>query len=254
MNDTGVTAAEHMDAMYRYQRYVYDATRKFYLLGRDRLIADLAPPPGGRVLEVACGTGRNLILAAQRYPDAKLYGFDVSAAMLQTATANIERAGLGDRITLAPGDATTFSAERLFGVGAFDRIFISYALSMIPPWQAALGAALDALAPGGRLLIVDFGTQRRLLPTFKAGLRAWLAQFAVEPRDGLAQALDAIVAGRRDVSLSFSEPFRGYAVYAVLARAGDGSVVRQPLEAVEARRDDPRRPQERRGDVGDLER
>ena len=55
MGEPGQSAAQHMDAIYRYQRYVYDATRKFYLLGRDRLITELAPPAGGSVLEIACG-------------------------------------------------------------------------------------------------------------------------------------------------------------------------------------------------------
>ena len=31
-----------MDGVYRYQRHIYDLTRKYYLLGRDGLIADLA--------------------------------------------------------------------------------------------------------------------------------------------------------------------------------------------------------------------
>jgi S-adenosylmethionine-diacylgycerolhomoserine-N-methlytransferase len=135
-----------MDALYRYQRYVYDATRKFYLLGRDRLVADLAPGPGDRVLEVACGTGRNLIAAARRYPQARFFGFDISAAMLETACNSVARARLGDRIRIAAGDATDFSGERLFETAAFDRIFISYALSMIPPWRGALQQALGALA------------------------------------------------------------------------------------------------------------
>ena len=34
---------------------------------------------------------------------------------------------------------------------------ISYALSMIPPWREALAHALDVVAPGGALHIVDFG-------------------------------------------------------------------------------------------------
>jgi S-adenosylmethionine-diacylgycerolhomoserine-N-methlytransferase len=85
--NSGAPAAQHMDAIYRYQRYIYDATRKYYLLGRDRLIDELAPPPGGSVLEIACGTGRNLIKGARRYPDARFFGFDISAAMLDTAQA-----------------------------------------------------------------------------------------------------------------------------------------------------------------------
>ena len=50
-------AATRMDRMYRPQRYIYDLTRKPYLLGRDRLIAGLAAPDGGTILEIGCGTG-----------------------------------------------------------------------------------------------------------------------------------------------------------------------------------------------------
>ncbi len=80
-------AAALMDGMYRRQRHIYDLSRKFYLLGRDEAIARLRPAPGDRVLEIACGTGRNLVKLAQVYPDARLFGLDVSREMLATATA-----------------------------------------------------------------------------------------------------------------------------------------------------------------------
>lgn len=217
MAHSDVSAAQHMDAIYRYQRYVYDVTRKFYLLGRDRLIGELAPAPGDRVLEVACGTGRNLIAAARRYPEARFYGFDISTAMLDTAHGSIRRADLEDRIRIAAGDATDFSGERLFGVSAFDRIFISYALSMVPPWRSALQQALAALAPGGRLLIVDFGGQGQLPGWFKRGLRRWLAQFSVTPRDELAAELDRIAA-MPGLRVGHTQLYRGYAVYAVVTK------------------------------------
>ena len=50
-------AAQRMDAMYRYQRHIYDLTRKFYLFGRDQLLSALPAPPGAAVLEMGCGTG-----------------------------------------------------------------------------------------------------------------------------------------------------------------------------------------------------
>ena len=65
-----------MDAIYAWQRHIYDATRKYFLFGRDQLIATLDVPDGGTVLEVGCGTGRNLIQAARRYPTARLFGLD----------------------------------------------------------------------------------------------------------------------------------------------------------------------------------
>ena len=151
-----------------------------------------------QVLEVACGTGRNLIAAARRYPQARFFGFDISTAMLETAEKSIGRAGLADRIRIAPGDATAFSGERPFGTAAFDRIFISYALSMIPDWEGTIPAALAALAPGGSLHIVDFGQQERLPRWFRTLLRGWLAKFHVEPRAQLEDVLrrEAAAAGR----------------------------------------------------------
>jgi S-adenosylmethionine-diacylgycerolhomoserine-N-methlytransferase len=92
-----------MDGVYRRQRHVYDLTRKYYLLGRDRLIEELDVPPAGLVLELGCGTGRNLAHAALAYPDARFFGLDISSVMLETAAANLERDGLSGRIRLARG-------------------------------------------------------------------------------------------------------------------------------------------------------
>ncbi len=202
--------AGHMDAIYRSQRHFYDLTRKYYLLGRDRLIAELAPPPGGTVIEIGCGTGRNLIAAAKRFPDARYFGIDISEAMLTTARANVAKAGLSDRITLAQGDATAFDAMALFGVARFDRVFQSYTLSMIPDWQGALREGASKLAPGGRLDVVDFGQQERLPGAFRALLFGWLAQFDVSPRAELAATLDRIAAAN-SLTARFTPLYRGYA-------------------------------------------
>lgn len=223
------SAADHMDGIYRYQRYIYDATRKYFLLGRDRMLDGLKPPPGGTILEVGCGTGRNLILAARRYPGTTLYGFDISNAMLETARHSIARAGLADRIVVAQGDATDFDAMRLFGRAAddagFDRVFISYAVSMIPPWRAALPMAMRAVARGGSLHVVDFGQQTDLPRWFKAGLDAWLARFSVEPRGDLQAELDRVAAAS-GASLQFKRLYRDYAQIGVVTRKPDAGSTR----------------------------
>ena len=156
-----------MDDVYRRQRHFYDLTRKYYLIGRDHMLAGLEVPAGGNVLELGCGTGRNIILAARRYPNARFFGLDISHEMLATAAKAISRYGLSNRVTLAQGDATAFDAEALFGEQSFDRVFISYALSMIPGWRRAAAAAFAALKPGGSLHIVDFGQQERLPRWFR---------------------------------------------------------------------------------------
>ncbi|MCH9807793.1 MAG: class I SAM-dependent methyltransferase [Alphaproteobacteria bacterium] len=206
-----------MDGIYRYQRYIYDVTRKYFLLGRDTLLEAMDPPAGGTILEVGCGTGRNLIKAARRNPNTKVYGFDISTMMLETARANIESAGLSDRITVVEGDATNFSTEELFGEQGIDRVFISYSLSMIPPWREAITQGLEAVKPGGSLHIVDFGQQERLPGLFKKGLSAWLAKFSVEPRPDLEQELQA-QADKTGCKLKFERILRDYAQHAIVSK------------------------------------
>jgi S-adenosylmethionine-diacylgycerolhomoserine-N-methlytransferase len=176
------SAASAMDGMYRHQRYIYDITRRYYLFGRDEMIARLAPPVGGTVLEAGCGTARNLLHAARRYPLAKFYGLDVSEEMLKTARASIDQSPFRDKIKVAQADATAFSAAELFGIQNIDRIFISYALSMIPPWQAVVDRAVSQLAPSGELHIVDFGTMASMPDLGRRGMRRWLTKFSVTPR------------------------------------------------------------------------
>ena len=210
-------AAALMDRMYRRQRHIYDLSRKFYLLGRDEAISRLRPAPGDRVLEIGCGTGRNLVKLAQAYPEAQLFGVDVSREMLATAAASTARAGLTSRIALAQADATALDPRGIFGCVNFERVMISYALSMIPPWREALARALDVVAPGGSLEIVDFGDCAGLPGSFKAGLMRWLAAFDVTPREDLSDALAALAA-HRGMTCEIEDWFRGYAVLAVSRR------------------------------------
>jgi len=178
-----------MDGVYRYQRHVYDLTRKYYLFGRDRLIAQMRPAPGSHIVEVGCGTARNLIRMAGLYPETRLFGLDASAAMLETARARIGRAGLAHRIGLAQGYAEHLSPA-MFGLeGPFDDVVFSYSLSMIPDWNQALIAASGALGPDGRIHIVDFADLGAWPRPLRAALRSWLALFHVAPRLELLEAL-----------------------------------------------------------------
>ncbi|MBS8261266.1 class I SAM-dependent methyltransferase [Roseibium polysiphoniae] len=220
MSATAETA-QLMDAVYRNQRHVYDLTRKYYLLGRDLLIDRLEPPFGANVLELGCGTGRNLIEAATRFPNAHFYGVDISQEMLDTAQRNIDKAGLSNRIRLARGDASDPAAADPFRITSFERVFYSYTLSMIPVWREALRAGAARLAPGGRISVVDFGQQERLPASFRALLFAWLRGFHVTPRADLETVLSEIAeeSGR---SQSFTPLYRGYAHYAEIGPSPEG--------------------------------
>jgi S-adenosylmethionine-diacylgycerolhomoserine-N-methlytransferase len=212
-------AAGTMDRIYRHQRHFYDATRKYYLLGRDLLIDRLRPGPGDCVLEIGCGTGRNLIRAARQYPQARFYGIDISSEMLTTAREQIARAGLSSRVQVAQADATSFDSEKLFGVALFQRVFMSYTLSMIPRWRNVLEQATASLTPSGQMLIVDFGGQEGLPVWFRPLLAQWLAMFHVTPRAELELEL-TILADRKDAALIVERPYRDYAQYAMLRMPG----------------------------------
>ncbi len=179
-------AGEKMDRIYRIQRHFYDLTRKYYLLGRDRLIRELEPLPGQSVCEIGCGTARNLVKMARRYPDCRYFGIDASAEMLETAETSLRRAGLEAKVRLGLAYAEQFDPEATFDeADGFDHIVFSYSLSMIPPWRDSLERAVALLRPGGTLHIVDFGDQRGMPGWFRRLLFAWLSWFHVEHRPGI---------------------------------------------------------------------
>ncbi|ANK92439.1 MULTISPECIES: class I SAM-dependent methyltransferase [Rhizobium] len=206
--------ASLMDGMYRYQRHIYDLTRKYYLLGRDSTIRNLDVPDGGTLLEVGCGTGRNMALAHRYFPSAKLFGLDISQEMLISARKTFATKATIPEFRVA--DATAFT-PREFGVSGFDRILISYALSMIPDWERAVDASIAALNPGGQLHIVDFGQQEGLPRWFRRMLQTWLAKFHVTPRADLQEILEA-QAEEHNARLSFETVGGGYAWRAAISR------------------------------------
>jgi len=142
---------------YRTQSFIYDATRWAFLFGRDALLrnaARLATQKGRSVrslLEVGCGTGRNLAALARLFPEARLTGLDLSPHMLRRARSALRHAE--ERTTLLEADyldAPDFSEP-------FDLILFSYSLSMMHPVQEAiLDRARRDLGPGGLLAALDF--------------------------------------------------------------------------------------------------
>lgn len=177
---------EKMDAIYRFQRHFYDLTRKFFLFGRDELLAKMKINAGDRVLEIGCGTGRNLLKLDRLHPAASLYGLDASSEMLKTAGAKFDARGIEKKIVLRRALAEEFGAKKTFALDEkFDVIFFSYTLSMIPAWQAAVDAALANLKAGGQLYIVDFGDGRGLPGWFHGLLTGWLSLFGVHFRPEL---------------------------------------------------------------------
>jgi S-adenosylmethionine-diacylgycerolhomoserine-N-methlytransferase len=142
--------------------------------------------------------------------------------MLKTAIRSARAAGVRQRIDFRAGDASDFDPVHLFGTESFDRIVLSYALSMIPPWQRTIDHALRHLAPGGSLHIVDFGQQREIPQIARHALRSWLARFHVTPRSRLFDVVST-AAERRGACVSFDPLYRDYAWLIVVRMPESGS-------------------------------
>lgn len=201
---------DRMERMYRPQRLIYDLTRKYYLLGRDRLIVEIGARPGERLVDIGCGTGRNLEAIARAYPGTKLFGLDAAGVMLETTGKRFAKAGLAAP-GLARGRAEALDPEAQFGIAAADHVLFSYSLSMMDDPVLALERAAACLAPGGRLHVVDFGPMDGLPRPAAALLRAWLAGFDVHHRPELVPTLRQLAqihggtASRRRLARGYAE-------------------------------------------------
>lgn len=162
---------------YRYHALVYDKTRWMILHGRRRAVEALQVRRDASVLEIGCGTGLNFRYVLEHLDPqrGRLLGLDFSADMLRQASRRVERAGWRN-VELIQGDATQLRLGR-----TFEGILFAYSLTMIPDWPAALRSAREHLAPGGRLVVLDFGTFDGWGPLAPV-MRAWLRANHVETR------------------------------------------------------------------------
>ena len=209
----------NMDRMYRWTRHIYDATRKYYLLGRDTLIKNLDAEDDDVVCEVGCGTARNLIKMAETYPHARFIGIDASDEMLKTAHQSLKKEVLDDVIVVKQGFAQSFDPKAMFNLPQNpDKLVFSYALSIIPPWRESVDHALSLLASGGEIHIVDFGGQEGLPEGFRKFLFWWLDKFHVYHKPEILEYLKRLEFEKRG-TLDYVPLYRGYAWRAVFTKA-----------------------------------
>jgi SAM-dependent methyltransferase len=106
----------------------------------------------GRALDLGSGAGGDALWLARR--GWRVTAADISAVALAHLARRAREAGLGDRIAGERHDlAATFPA------GAFDLVSAHYLPTSFPlPRESVLLRAAQALAPGGRLLVVEHGS------------------------------------------------------------------------------------------------
>ncbi len=145
--------AERLEAFYAPQASRYDAFRERLLHGRGELIAELiaaqAAPPGGHLVELGAGTGRNLLFFGDRLAAlGSVAAVDLCPSLVIEAR---QRTQAMANVQIHQADACSWQPE-----APVDLVYLAYALTMIPDWRAAIDNAITMLRPGGHLGVVDF--------------------------------------------------------------------------------------------------
>jgi SAM-dependent methyltransferase len=159
------------------------------------LVLDGVGPAPTRVLDVGCGMGGTTRMIAERFPEARIAGVNLSHVQLEYCRMNAAR-----------GRFAQMDAARLgFADGSFDAIVSVEAMPHFNPREAFLAGAFRALVPGGALAVSDvlFGPpSARHTPR-----RGWLADYSALYKDaGFGEVRVT------DVTAATWEPFRRYVV------------------------------------------
>ena len=124
----------------------YDATRALPADALAEVTSMLTRELAGRApcLEVGIGTGRIGVPLCERGP--RLFGLDLSRAMLDELVAKV---GSVTALPIVVGDTTTLPVR----TGSVEAVLACHVLHLVPAWREAVDEALRVLAPGGVLLL-----------------------------------------------------------------------------------------------------
>lgn len=126
----------------QYERFAAERSAPFF-----DLLGLLEPVPGGRVLDLGCGTGALTADAHRRLGATETLGIDSSTAMLDQA-AGLDVGGL----RFAPGDIGALDGDGV-GDGGWDVVLANAALQWVPDHPAVLARWRRLLRPGGQLAV-----------------------------------------------------------------------------------------------------
>ncbi|MGJ4997850.1 class I SAM-dependent methyltransferase [Bradyrhizobium sp. HKCCYLS3077] len=128
---------------------------------RSALIDRLDARDSELIVDAGCGTGSLLMLLGVKASGARLIGIDPDARILDRAAAKLARASV--QADLKHGFLRDVCA--VIGEGQASKITSSLVFHQVPMQEkrAGLAAMVKALAPGGTVLIADYGLQRTML-------------------------------------------------------------------------------------------
>jgi demethylmenaquinone methyltransferase/2-methoxy-6-polyprenyl-1,4-benzoquinol methylase len=159
---------EKVKAMFGELSPRYDRLNALLSLGRDSFWRDalarrMAVLDGeGRFLDLATGTGDQLISIRRRHPMAQVTGLDFSAPMLEAAKAKTARQS--EKLPAgapAPNLVLGDVMDTWLPSGHFDSVSMSFALRSLPNREPLYREVLRVLKPGGRFALLELWHDKR---------------------------------------------------------------------------------------------
>lgn len=142
----------------------YDAANRVLTAGLDerwrrRAIALLAPPHGGSVLDLCCGTGDVVFHLLRNDPTLRVTGIDFCPPMLDGARARALDEARDARVEFVEGDVAALP----FADDTFDGATMGFSLRNVVDIDEVLREVLRVLRPGARFVNLDVGKPRNAL-------------------------------------------------------------------------------------------
>ncbi|MBI1940906.1 MAG: methyltransferase domain-containing protein [Acidobacteria bacterium] len=124
---------------------------------------------GETVLDIGCGAGMDLLVAARRVgPAGRAIGVDMTDAMIERARASAAAAGL-TQVEVRKGDATTLPVED----SSVDVVISNGVLNLVPEKAAAFAEIVRVLKPAGRLQLADIVVDEELGEDERRNIDLW---------------------------------------------------------------------------------
>ena len=159
--------------------YIYHYGTNHFRLGdndqdqRQKLVASTAEPPEDgrllRILDLGCGPGRLTVALKDRFPDAEVWGVDVSGPMVRYA--HMRAADLGKDVHFAQA----LAEETSFPDGHFDMVFAYILFHEVPAsaTRAIMKEVHRITRPGGVFQSIDFPAEQRPPTPYRSFRRWW---------------------------------------------------------------------------------
>lgn len=147
-----------------------EATASFAGVGNPHRIGPINP--GETVLDIGCGAGMDLLLAAKRTGvTGRAIGVDMTAAMIERAKRAAVKAGLWETVDIRRGTAEALPVES----ESIDVVISNGVLNLSPDKLRSFGEIYRVLKPGGRLYLADVVVQRELSLAARSDIDLWAA-------------------------------------------------------------------------------